>query len=125
MNCILFQLGCKQIEDSESVSHSVMSDSLQSQGLKGSRSIAHQAPLSMEFSRQEYLVWVAIHFLLQGILLTQGLNLGLLCPWNSLGKNTGVGCPFLLQGSKLGLLHCRLILYCLSHQGRPSTLVIL
>ena len=22
----------------------------------------------------------------------------LLCPWNSPGKNTGVGCPFLLQG---------------------------
>ena len=22
----------------------------------------------------------------------------LLCPWNSLGKNTGVGCYFLLQG---------------------------
>ena len=23
---------------------------------------------------------------------------GLLCPWNSPGKNTGVGCHFLLQG---------------------------
>ena len=23
---------------------------------------------------------------------------GLLCPWDSLGKNTGVGCRFLLQG---------------------------
>jgi len=22
----------------------------------------------------------------------------LLCPWDSPGKNTGVGCPFLLQG---------------------------
>ena len=35
----------------------------------------------------------------------------LLCPWNCPGKNTGVGCPFLLQGtsptqgSDLGLLH--------------------
>ena len=41
----------------------------------------------------------------------------LLCPWNSPGKNTGVGCDFLLQGifltqeSNLGLLHCRQILY--------------
>ena len=26
---------------------------------------------------------------------------------------------FLTQGSKLGLLHCRQILYCLSHQGSP------
>ena len=40
-----------------------------------------------------------------------------LCPWNSPGKNTGVGCDFLLQGifltqgSNLGLLHCRQILY--------------
>ena len=50
----------------------------------------------------------------------------LLCPWNSPGKNTGVGCHSLLQGifptlgSNLGLLHCRQILYCLSHQGRPK-----
>ena len=47
----------------------------------------------------------------------------LLHPWNSLGKNTGVGCHFILQGicpsqgSNLGLLHCRQILYHLSHQG--------
>ena len=42
------------------------------------------------------------------------------CPWNFLGKNTGVGCHSLLQGifptqgSNLGLLHCRQILYPLS-----------
>ena len=36
---------------------------------------------------------------------------GLLCPWNSPGKNTGLGCHFLLQeifptqGSNLSLLH--------------------
>ena len=41
------------------------------------------------------------------------------------GKNTGVGCHFLLQGVFLtqglnpGLLHCRRILYHLSHQGSP------
>ena len=34
--------------------------------------VAHQAPLSMEFSRQEY--WEGCHFLLQGIFPTQGLN---------------------------------------------------
>ena len=50
----------------------------------------------------------------------------LLCPWDFPGKNTGVGCHFLLQGifptegSNLGLLHCRRILYQLSHQGSPS-----
>ena len=48
--------------------------------------------LSMEFSRQEY--WEGRrHSLLQGIFLTQGLN--------------------------LGLSHCRQILYHLSHQGSP------
>ena len=51
----------------------------------------------------------------------------LLCPWNSPGKNTGLGCHSLLQGIfptqglNLGLLHCRQILYHLSHQGSPST----
>ena len=49
----------------------------------------------------------------------------LLCPWDSSGKNTGVGCHFFLQGIFLaqglnqGLLYCRQFLYCLSHQGSP------
>ena len=49
--------------------------------------------------------------------------LGLLCSWNSPGKNTGMSSHSLLQGisltpeSNLGLLHCRQILYHLSHQG--------
>ena len=38
--------------------------------------IACQAPLSMGFSWQEY--WSGFHFLLQGIFLTHGSNLGLL-----------------------------------------------
>ena len=44
------------------------------------------------------------------------------CPWDSPGKNTGVGSHALLQGTfptqgwNPGLLHCRQILYCLSHQ---------
>ena len=49
----------------------------------------------------------------------------LLHPWDSPGRNTGVGCHFLLQGIfptqglNLGLLHCRQMLYHLSHQGSP------
>ena len=54
--------------------------------------LAHQAPLSIGFSRQEH--WSGWPFLLQGILLTQGLN------------------P--------GLLHCRRILGHLSLQGSPN-----
>ena len=45
----------------------------------------------------------------------------LLRPWDFLGKSTGVGCHFLLQGffptqgSNPGLPHCRQTLYHLSH----------
>ena len=51
----------------------------------------------------------------------------LLYLWNSPGQNTGVGSRSLLQwilpiqGSNLGLTHCRRILYHLSHQGSPLT----
>ena len=44
-------------------------------------------------------------------------------PWDSPGKNAGVGCHLLLQrifptqGSKLGLINCKQTLYPLSHQG--------
>ena len=47
---------------------------------------------------------------------------------DSPGKNTGMGCHALLQGifstqgSNPGLLHCRQILYHLSHQGSPRIL---
>ena len=67
----------------ESVSHSVVSNSLWPHGL------AHQAPLSMEFSRQEH--GSGLPFPSPGSLPDQGLN--------------------------LGLLHCRQILYHLSQQG--------
>ena len=46
-------------------------------------------------------------------------------PWTSAGQNTGVGSRSLLQGIfptqglNPGLLHCRWILYQLSHQGSP------
>ena len=53
--------------------------------------VAHQAALFMEFSRLK--TGVGCHSLLEGIIPTQGLN------------------P--------GLLHCRQILYHLSHQGSP------
>ena len=49
----------------------------------------------------------------------------LLCPWDSPGKNIGVNCHALLQGtfltqeSNMDILHCRRTLYHLSHQGSP------
>ena len=49
----------------------------------------------------------------------------LLHPWDFPGKNTVMGCHFFLQGIfptqglNSGLLHCRQILYCLSHWRSP------
>ena len=49
-------------------------------------------------------------------------------PWRSPGQNTGVGSHSLLcgiiptQGSNLGFLHCRRILYQMSLQGSPRIL---
>ena len=54
--------------------------------------LAHQAPLSVGFSRQEY--WSGLPFPSPGIFLTQGSN------------------P--------GLPHCRQMIYHLSHQGSPG-----
>ena len=57
---------------------------------------ACQAPLSVGFSRQEY--WSGLHFLLQGIFLTQESN--------------------------TGFLPCRQILYWLSYKGSPLTTLV-
>ena len=52
---------------------------------------------------------------------------GLYSPRNSPGQNSGVGSLSLLQGifpiygSNPGLLHCRQILYQLSHKGSPGS----
>ena len=54
----------------------------------------------------------------------------LFCPWNSPGKNTGVGCHFLLQGIfptqglNSSLPPCRQTLYQLSHQGSPKPVLL-
>ena len=122
--------------------------------------VAHQAPLSMGFSRQEY--WSGQPFLFPGNfphpgieprspalqadslpseppgklkVYESGSDSTQLCltlddpmdytPWNSPGQNSGVGSLSLLQGifptqgSNPGLLHCRKILYQLSHKRSP------
>ncbi len=77
--------------------------------------VAHQAPLSMGFPRREH--WSGLPCPPPGDLPNPGIKLAslrslaladgfftttatgkLLCPWNSPGKNTGVGYHFLLQG---------------------------
>ena len=82
--------------------------------------------------------WPSVHVLGQSfsfshvwILWLHGLYpASLLCPWDFPDKNTGMGCHFLLQGiflsqgSNPGLLHCRQILYWLSHQEAQNAYVL-
>ena len=78
------------------------------------------------FKTNQYLhrtALIASHWL-EWVKVTQSC-LTLCSPWSSLGHNTGVGSLSLLQGifptqgSNPGLLHCRWILYQLSHEGSP------
>ena len=56
-------------------------------------SVANQAPLSMRILHVRILEWIVMP------------------------SSRALSCP--TQGSNPGLLHCRQILYCLSHQGSP------
>jgi len=65
------------------------------------------------------------HSIVSDFLQPHGLKpTRLLCPWNSPGRNTRVGCHALLQGIfwteglNSGLMYCRQILYHPSHQRR-------
>ena len=103
-----------------------------------------QAPVSVEFSRQEYWsglpfpsAWDLPHSGIKPISLvseshsvvSNSLRLcGLYSPGNSPGQNSGVDSLSLLQGifptrgSNPGLPNCRQILYQLSHKGNPRIL---
>ena len=89
--------------------------------------VALQAPLSMRFSRQEY--WSGLPYLPPGhlpnpVIKPMSPTLQVSLPSESPGKpkNTEVGSlsclqrVFPTQDSNQGLLHCRWILYQLSHQ---------
>ena len=79
---------------------------------------------SNEYSGLISFVCVCVsHSVVLNSLQTHGLQpTRLLCPWDFPGKDTGVGCHFLLQGIfpthglNPGLLHCRQILYRLSYR---------
>ena len=108
------------------LSRPAVSDSLRSHGLSPARLLCPWG-----FSRQEY--WSGLpcppprDFPNPGIKPRSPTLQGdsLLSEPPGKPKNTGVGSLsllqgiFLTQGVNLGLLHCRRILYCLSHQGSP------
>ena len=72
-----------------------------------SQTAAHQAPLTLQFSRQEYWselpVSSPMHACSVALIMSDSVQpygqqpTRLLCTWDSLGKNTGVGCQFLLH----------------------------
>ena len=73
--------------------------------------------------------WVTFTFTILSLQLLSGVWLcdltGLLCPWNFPGKNSGVGCPFLLGGSSRPrdwtlLLHWPAGSLPQSHLGNPQ-----
>ena len=87
---------------------------------------------SQTFSEEGYHLYHLLFCMLSCSDLSSSLRphelkrISLLCSWNIPGKNTGVGCHFLLevifptQGLNLHLLcllHCRWIHYPLNHQG--------
>ena len=84
---------------------------------------------SRNFFPQSFGGWKSKIKVLAGFVSSEvSLLAKLLCPWNSPGKNNGVGCHSLLQGIfqtqglNLDLLHFRQILYCLSNQESPLML---
>ena len=77
----------------------------------------------MDTTEQLSLYWISWRFShSRESLWPHGLP-RLLCPWNSPGKEYWshffLQWIFLTKGSNLGLLHCRQVLYHLSHQGSP------
>ena len=78
--------------------------------------------------------WAAVYAVAQSRTrlkqLSSSSSSRLLRPWDFPGKNTGVGCPFLLQGifptqrSNLGLSYCGQALHRLNYQGNPQVLNI-
>ena len=73
------------------------------------QTVAHQAPLSTGFPRQEN--WVGCHFLLQGIFLTQGSNPHLLHCWGTREPHpTVIPLLSLLLKEKYSKIQVRMIL---------------
>ena len=96
-------------------------------GIKStSPALTDSSPLAPPGKPTVTIFAVLSHSLVSDSLRSHGLQpTRLLCPWDSPGKNTGVGCHALLQGifptqgSNPGIPHCGRILYYLNHQGSP------
>ena len=114
--------------------HSPRSSTCQSLIYKWSQqqSLSQRAAVTMKGEKhvkclEGYLACTCVYYLaVSDSFRTCGLqSTRLLCPWDSLGQNIGVGYHPLLQGifptqgSKPGLLPYRQILYHLSHQRSP------
>ena len=81
--------------------------------------------LCFKYTCEESVCVCVSHLVISSSFRPHGLKLSrILFPWDFPGKNTGMGCHsflqgiFLTQGLNPHLLHCRQILYQLSHRGR-------
>ena len=64
--------------------------------------LPHSLLCASPLSSCSWVMYVLIHSVVSNSLRPHGLQpAGFLCPWDSPGKNTGVGCHFLLQCMKL------------------------
>ena len=91
--------------------------------------LANKCPSSQSYGFSSSRVWLCIYVSESPSVVSDSLRPhGLYRSWNSPGQNTGVGSLSLFQGIfpsqglSPGLMHCRWILYQLSHKGSPRTL---
>ena len=88
----------------------------------------HQRHISLASPCGHGVIILFFFFLSHSVMSDSLQPHGLQSHWNSPGQNSGVGSLSLLQGIfptqglNAGLLHCRQILYHLSHEGSPSIL---
>ena len=81
------------------------------------------------FRPKDRVIFISSNLVRSDSLQPYGLQpFRILCPWDFPGKSTGVDCDFILQGifstqgSNLDLLHCRQILYLMSHEETLQSL---
>ena len=106
----------------------VISNDGEHTGLTGNQIQAQMQAQPVTLNKVPYLLLLLLlfsHYVMSNSFVTHGLEPSrLLCQWDSPGKNTGVGCYFLLQGifptqgSNLHLLHQQADSLPLSHR-RP------
>ena len=124
---MLYNVFVSAVQQSDSATHILLSHFLVFPFLLGHQRALSRVPCAIQLVLISYLFYESESescSVLSDSLRPDGLYI--YNSWNSPGQNTGVGNCSLLQGifptqgSNPGLLHCRQMLHCLSHQGSPK-----